>query len=164
MSQILAQVMLTEPLLGKRVLEIGCGIGLPSLVVKQRGGDITASDYHPLAESFLEENVLLNALEPIEFAAGNWAVDNLNLGEFDLIIGSDVLYEKQHIELLSAFISLHSSRSVEVVIIDPGRGSHRAFARAMEDLGFTHSWTDLKDYLNLGVKPKGFILRFHRQN
>jgi predicted nicotinamide N-methyase len=162
MGKILARVMLREPLAGKRILEIGCGIGLPSMVVKQLGGDITASDYHPLAEAFLLENTLLNDLAPIRFKTGDWHTANLGLGKFDLIIGSDLLYEHQHIALLSAFINHHSSSQVEVVIVDPGRGAHRAFAREMEHLGYTHSWTDLKDYPSEGIKPKGFILRFSR--
>ena len=162
MSKILARVMLQEPLEGRRILEIGCGIGLPSIVVKKLGGDITASDYHPLAQSFLLENTILNSLAPIRFKAGDWNTANLSLGKFDLIIGSDVLYEHQHIELISSFIDRHSSSQVDIVIVDPGRGAHRAFAREMERLGYMHSWTDLKDYPIEGIKPKGFILRFSR--
>lgn len=162
MSKILASVMLQEPLAGKRILEIGCGIGLPSIVIKQLGGDITASDYHPLAQSFLLENTILNSLTPIHFRSGDWNTLNLNLGTFDLIIGSDILYEHQHIALLSSFINHHSSHQVEIIIIDPGRGSHRAFAREMERLGYIHCWTDLTGYPDQGMKPKGFILRFSR--
>lgn len=40
------------PVENKRILEVGCGIGLPSLVLQQRGANITATDYHPLAEEF----------------------------------------------------------------------------------------------------------------
>ncbi|NJN88032.1 MAG: methyltransferase domain-containing protein [Leptolyngbyaceae cyanobacterium SL_7_1] len=162
MGEILAQVMLGELLKGKRILEIGCGIGLASLVIKQLGGDITASDYHPLAHSFLIENARLNFLAPILFNSGNWNTINPTLGTFDLIIGSDVLYEHQHIQLLSAFIDRHSSDPVNVIIVDPGRGSHRAFAREMERLGYDHIWSDLSDYPVQGVTPKGFILRFWR--
>ena len=32
---------------GKRILEVGCGIGLASLVLNHRPGDITATDHHP---------------------------------------------------------------------------------------------------------------------
>lgn len=156
--------MLQEPLARKRILEIGCGLGLPSIVVKKLGGDITASDYHPLAESFLRENTILNALEPISFQSGDWNHANLNREKFDLIIGSDVLYEHQHIKQLALFIDAHSNCRVEVVIVDPGRGKHRAFAREMERLGYQHVWTDLKDYSDRGNKLKGFILRFSRHS
>lgn len=162
MSKILARVMLQEPLEGRCILEIGCGIGLPSIAIKQLGGDITASDYHPLAQSFLLENTILNSLAPICFKTGNWNTANPSLGKFDLIIGSDILYEHQHIELISSFIDRHSNSRVDVIIVDPGRGAHRAFAREMQRLGYKHSWTDLKDYPDWGTKPKGFILRFSR--
>lgn len=162
MSKILAQIMLTEEIAGKRILEIGCGLALPSLVIKHLGGNITASDYHPLVASFLLENTLLNHLEAIAFQTGDWNLVNANLGEFDLIIGSDVLYERQHSKLLSRFINDHASSSVTIIIVDPNRGCHRAFAREMQDLGYQHSWTDLTAYCQNQIKPKGFILRFNR--
>ncbi|MGF1512973.1 MAG: methyltransferase [Elainellaceae cyanobacterium] len=160
MGKILAQVMAQENLDGRRVLEVGCGLALPSIVVKRLGGDITASDYHPLAQAFLLENTILNALSPIPFSPGNWDVEDTALGKFDLIVGSDILYERRHVEQTSLFIDQHCDRSGEVIVVDPGRGSHRAFARAMEGLGYSHSWTDLGDYPCEGVRPKGFILRF----
>lgn len=162
MSKILAKEMLQETFTGKRILEVGCGIGLPSIVVKQLGGDITASDYHPLAQSFLVDNAALNSLDPIRFRSGNWNTENLDLGKFDLIIGSDILYEHQHIELISSFINDHAHKRVDIVIVDPGRGSHRSFARAMGHLGYQHSWTNLVDYSEQGIQPKGFIFRFFR--
>jgi hypothetical protein len=48
-----------------RVLEIGCGLGLASLVLHRRGVNVTASDCHPLAGGFLRENLRLNALQPM---------------------------------------------------------------------------------------------------
>ncbi len=162
MSKILAQVMVKESLTGLRILEIGCGIALPSIVIKQLGGDITASDYHPLAQRFLVENAILNSLARISYKNGNWNSKSSGLGKFDLIIGSDVLYEQDHVELLSSFINLHASKSANVIIVDPGRGSHRTFAKVMERLGYMHTWTDLALYSEAGIRPPGFILRFVR--
>src|SRR5690606_15940506 len=45
----------------KKVLEVGCGLGLASLVGHRRGLQVTASDCHPLAEKFLRENLRLNS-------------------------------------------------------------------------------------------------------
>ena len=56
-SQVLADAMLRFDLGSKRVLEVGCGLALASLVVQRRHGDITASDCHPLAEAFLLDNL-----------------------------------------------------------------------------------------------------------
>ena len=49
-------------LANERVLEIGCGLALASMVCHRMGMDVTASDCHPLASDFLLENVRLNDL------------------------------------------------------------------------------------------------------
>jgi len=59
-AQKLADLMQTWVLKDKRVLEVGCGLGLASLVVHRREGNIIASDCHPLTETFLKANLLLN--------------------------------------------------------------------------------------------------------
>ena len=61
-SRVLASTVCQMELDGKRVLEIGCGIALTSIVLHQMGQDITASDYHPLAEEFLNINILNNSI------------------------------------------------------------------------------------------------------
>ena len=152
--------MLEEPLENRKVLEVGCGLALPSLVVKKRGGDITASDYHPLTERFLIGNAKRNSLEPIAYKAGNWNTDVSELGTFDLIIGSDLLYEPHHIDLLANFIDLHVKPKAEVIIVDAGRGSHRKFARAMQERGYSHIHCDLSDYSEGDKREKGCVLRF----
>jgi predicted nicotinamide N-methyase len=108
-AQKLADLMQTWELKGKRVLEVGCGLGLASLVVHRREGNITASDCHPLTETFLKANVLLNELPPLHYETGNWGRVNKGLGAFDLLIASDVLYERSHPAQLSGFIEEHAA-------------------------------------------------------
>ena len=57
---------------GERILELGCGLALASLVGHRRGADVTASDCHPLAPGFLAENLRLNALAPMKYRHGHW--------------------------------------------------------------------------------------------
>jgi ETFB lysine methyltransferase len=104
-GQVLSRHMLDFDIVGKRVLEVGCGIGLSSLLLNKRDCDITATDYHPEAGKFLAHNVALNNDKAIPFKRLDWADMNNDLGKFDLIIGSDLLYEQEHIELLSKFIN-----------------------------------------------------------
>src|SRR5659263_37074 len=103
-GRVLAHVMQTFELGGKRILELGCGLALASLVIHRRGGNITASDCHPLAAAFLLENLKLNRLPAMKYQSGNWSRSNPILGRFDLIIGSDVLYDRGQPEVLSQFI------------------------------------------------------------
>lgn len=135
-SLALADLMQCWDVGGSRVLEIGCGLGLASLVIHRRLGDVTASDNHPMVESFLVENLRRNCLPPMKFAIGNWGGANPWLGEFDLIVGSDVLYERDHSHQLAEFIRLHAAPHADVVIVDPNRGNRNAFARCLQTSGF----------------------------
>lgn len=146
----------------RRILELGCGLGLASLVVHRRGGNITASDCHPLTESFLSANLRLNRLPEIKYLTGDWTRPNPALGRFDLIIGSDVLYEPGQPQALSAFIALHSAPRAEVLIIDPDRGNRSAFRRYMEQLGFALTETRLATPLHDGAAYRGRLLHYRR--
>jgi predicted nicotinamide N-methyase len=137
-DEVLAHHMSDYDVNGKRILEVGCGIALASLVLNERKADITATDYHPETESFLKENVRINSGTPIPFECTGWADNASTLGRFDLIIGSDLLYEREHIQLLPDFIESHAKPVCEVIIVDPGRGHIAAFSKQMERLGFTH--------------------------
>lgn len=161
-GEVMAHLMMDFDIAGKRILEVGCGIGLTSLVLNQRKADITATDYHPEVEGFLEINTDLNKENAIPFIKTDWEASSDTLGKFDLILGSDLLYETEHIELLSNFINRHTKTQCEVIIVDPGRGQHARFSKKMIKLGYSHSQTkpENTDYLE---RPfKGQILRYSR--
>ena len=68
----LAERMALRPVnANERILEIGCGLALSSLVGHRRGANITASDCHPLAGEFLKENLRLNHLGPMNYRHGH---------------------------------------------------------------------------------------------
>ena len=71
-AHLAARLALRPVRLGERILEVGCGLALASLVGHRRGADVTASDRHPLAEHFLEENLRLNDLAPMKYRHGDW--------------------------------------------------------------------------------------------
>jgi predicted nicotinamide N-methyase len=133
----------------ERVLELGCGLGLASLVGHRRGADVTASDCHPLAASFLRENSRLNRLAPMKYRHGQWGSqplvrplhqeppDLLLAGLFDLIIASDVLYERDEAGHLANYINLHAAPLAEVWIVDPNRGNRAVFCKHMSALGYS---------------------------
>lgn len=135
-GRLLAQAMHRFDVAGKRVLELGCGIGLASLVLQRRGVDVVASDMHPLAEPFLAYNAALNALPAVHYRQLRWDVPLPALGHFDLIIASDVLYETGHAPLLAGVIQRHAHACAEVLVTDPGRGNSNHFGRLLAEQGF----------------------------
>ncbi|CAH8233267.1 hypothetical protein VAEKB19_4720001 [Vibrio aestuarianus] len=124
--------------------------------------NITATDYHPEVETFLNRNTQLNNRKKIAFERVDWADANSQLGLFDLIIGSDLLYEDQHTSLLAQFIQTHANPAYEIIIVDPDRGRKNKLSAKMNEYGFTsdHIRPDNTDYLE--QKFKGHILRFSR--
>jgi predicted nicotinamide N-methyase len=138
-GRVLAEAMSTFDIAGKRILELGCGLGLSSLVLQRRLADITASDHHPLAQSFLARNAKLNDLPEIVYRDLPWAEPDATLGLFDLIIGSDILYERGHAGVLAAMVLRHALPTAEVLITDPGRGNSGPFTSALAKQGYTVS-------------------------
>ncbi|MEW6078103.1 MAG: methyltransferase domain-containing protein [Thermodesulfobacteriota bacterium] len=161
-GEILAHLMVDYDCKGLRILEVGCGIGLASIVLNHRAMDITATDYHPEAGNFLRKNAELNEDKEIPFFCEGWDDIESKLGKFDLIIGSDLLYERHHIELLSGFIDGHSEKSCDVILVDPGRGNHASFSKKMVSLGYSHS-QEKPEHVDYLKEPfGGVILRYHR--
>lgn len=135
-GRLLAQAMQSFDIAGKRILEIGCGIGLASLVLQRRGADVVASDMHPLAEVFLAYNAALNGLPALHYRQMRWDTPLPSLGRFDAIVASDVLYERDSAEVLSAVVDRHAHARAEVLITDPGRGNSARFSQLLATHGF----------------------------
>ncbi|MFW1676760.1 class I SAM-dependent methyltransferase [Pontibacter sp. JAM-7] len=161
-SLVLAHYMSDYNTEGKRILEIGCGMALSSLMLNKRHDDITATDYHPEVERFLMRNTQLNGDDPIAFERVDWADPQDELGLFDLIIGSDLLYEDQHIKLLASFIERHAKPECEVILVDPGRGRKSKLGKQLEVWGYSHQYFKPEDTEYLEQVFKGDILRFWR--
>jgi predicted nicotinamide N-methyase len=145
----------------KRILEVGCGIGLTSLLLNHLQADITATDYHPEAEAFLRYNARLNADSLVPFVRTGWGDAKTDLGEFDLIVGSDLLYEDEHSELLANFIVQHCKPTAEIIVVDPGRGNQGKFSRNLAAHGFALETSRPLATDNLPAF-KGSILHFRR--
>ena len=146
----------------KRILEVGCGMALPSLLLNAKHADITATDQHPEAAAFLARNTALNQGAAIAFERTGWADHNDSLGLFDLIIASDVLYEHGQAELLAAFINAHARPVCEVIVVDPGRGRKSKLVNAMSALGYDCSYPLLPQPAESGRLFTGHILKFTR--
>ena len=188
---------------GERALEVGCGLALPSLVGHRGGMDVTASDVHPLASTFLRANLRLNHLGPMKYRHGGWsgalgrggvsAVSGARLsglcgavlpmpmprpvlmhppahrpssivrGRFDLVFGSDLLYERDGAMHLAGFVGRHTLPRSEVWIVDPDRGNRSAFNRLMAAMGFALTESRL-DRAAAGRLPayRGRLLEYRR--
>jgi predicted nicotinamide N-methyase len=161
-SHILANAVNEIEIKDRCILEIGCGLGLPSLVLQHRGANITASDHHPLSESFLDYNALLNELPAIPYIDLPWSNREEKLTRFDLIIGSDILYEPNHAQLLAGLIERIANPSAMVILSCPGRGYRNKFSRSLAQLGFTLTTTPTAFAEDEKAPFKGQLLTYQR--
>ncbi len=175
----LAERMAQRPVTSERILEIGCGLALSSLVAHRRGANVTASDCHPLTHAFLDQNTQLNDLQPIPYRHGLWGMaaireDGMPVrtqahdaplsGLFDLIVGSDILYERDDEGTLAQFIDEHAADNSEIWVIDPNRGNRSAFHKHMARVGFAMHEQVLDRAAHDGIDAyKGRMLTYTRQ-
>jgi predicted nicotinamide N-methyase len=80
---------------GLRVVELGCGLGLPSLVAASCGADATAVDWAEDAITLLRENAERNGLT-LRAERRDWREPWYE--HFDLALAADVLYERRNVE------------------------------------------------------------------
>jgi len=140
---------------GRRVLELGCGLGLPSLCAASLGAaTVTASDFHPDNRAFFLRNAELNGLTNIDYHPMDWRQPDLD-ARFDTILGSDLIYEKQMVDPLAQCATTLLAPQGIFLLADPGRTALQKVVTTMENLGFTWDLTPANDI---------WLLQFQRRD
>ena len=116
---------------GARVLELGCGLGLPSVVAARRGAQVTATDADPDAVVFAAHNLALNDLAG-EVVQADWraAQPLLDGAPWDLVLAADVLYLRHNVEALLRVLPKLIGRTGRALVADPSRAGGRDFTAA----------------------------------
>lgn len=118
---------------GKRVLELGAGVGFVGLVAAQLGGSVTLSDYHPAALQLCQTNAELNQISGVTVCKGDWRDWPEALCNFDLIVGADILYERT---LHPALTTLLARLGGTILLADPIRPAALEFVEKREAEGW----------------------------
>lgn len=124
----LARAVEMLPLGGARVLELGCGLGLPSFAAAIGGARVLATDWAPDAIALLGENARRNELGlRVEIVDWDEPEPLLREAPWDLVLAADVLYERRNAERL---LELLPALSREVLLADPSRPHAQLFLDA----------------------------------
>ncbi len=110
---------------GLRVVELGCGLAVPSIAAARAGAAVLATDACAEALTLAERNAHANDVR-IETAMVDWAEPDelVRRAPFDLVLAADVLYERVSVALL---LSLLPRLAPETWLADPGRPAAGAF-------------------------------------
>lgn len=134
---LLARTLASRALRGARVLELGCGLGLPSLAAALAGGRVVASDWAPDALEAVALNAERNELS-VDTVLSDWREPDALLarGPFDLVIAADVLYERRSVTPLTEVVQV---LDCEAWLADPGRPPAAQFVSDLQLAGFSAS-------------------------
>ena len=119
-----------------RTVEIGCGVGVVTTAAMKAGLDVLATDYYEPALEFTRANTCRNLSREARTRMVNWRELPPELGRFDLLLASDVLYEREYAGLLPRVFDKLLQFDGRAVIADPGRVSTPAFLYACKGAGF----------------------------
>ena len=136
-ARILAAHVATLDGAGERFLELGCGMGLVSTVAARRGFEVTATDYYVEATEFALVNAWLNDGGAVVGRHVDWRDMPTDLGRFQCVVASDVLYEPSHAELVAAAIDRTLASGGRAFVADPGRLAAPTFVSECGRRGLT---------------------------
>jgi predicted nicotinamide N-methyase len=85
------------------------------------GYDMLATDYYTDALAFTRANAWTNTGRSPDARMIDWRHFPADAGKFDLILASDVLYERTYAELIPGIVKKSLKRGGMAIIADPGR-------------------------------------------
>ena len=134
----LARHLAREDLSGRRAIELGCGVGLPSVVALARGAEVLATDHYEAALDFAVHNARTNLGREPRTALLDWHAPE-RLGTFDLLLAADVLYEQRSVTVLADLVPELLAPGGEALFADPRRKDAPLFLDLMAERGFPAS-------------------------
>ena len=160
-AHVLAEELLVRDLAGRRVIELGCGVGLPSIAASLLGATVLATDWYEEALDFTRANAVASGAR-VETLLVDWNAPPAALfthGGADLVIGADVLYEERNGPALAALLPRIVGPYGEVLIADPRRPHAGALLEPMVAAGWTHASEDVPHRVR--QDEAGPIIRLH---
>lgn len=125
-------------LAGKKVVEVGCGVGLPAMAALANSAEVTVTDHYEAALDFAAHNARENTGRSLSTAMLDWRKPETweGIGRFDVLLGGDVLYEPRNIVPLADVVEALLEPGGVALFADPGRREAGKFLEEMDRRGF----------------------------
>lgn len=147
---------------GRSLLELGCGAGLVATAAAIAGFRLCATDYYEDALRFTALNVAQHTGEMPETRLVDWRELPTDLGRFDVVVGSDVLYERSYGRLVARAVDITLTGGGEAVIADPGRIAAEEFMRDAAERGLRVVRDEQVPYVDGAIRQTIHLYRLRR--
>ena len=156
------EVLKSEWPQGCKGIELGCGLGLPGLAALAKGVDMTFTDYDATALRFVDENAKLNGFTGYRTLVLDWRQP---LAErFDLILASDLTYERRNLEpLIASFLAMLAPHGT-ILLADQNRPYAAEFCAQLKAAGFTYQTYAMEADVARGLDVTGTVYRIRHVN
>jgi len=152
---------------GRRVLELGCGLGVTAIAALRDGADLLVTDYAREALALCSLNALDQAGRQPRTLCVNWREPGATLhaseGGFPVVLAADILYESRDVEPLLALVERVVAPGGELWLAEPGRPPAGRFLESIGARGWIDEseecrgpWPDMED------NRKGIVVTIHR--
>jgi predicted nicotinamide N-methyase len=153
---------------GRRVLELGCGLGVTAVAALGAGADLLVTDYSLEALALCSLNTLDQVGIQPQTLRVNWRNTDMTMrgtvaGTFPVVLAADVLYESRDVEPLLSLVERVVAPSGELWLAEPGRPPAARFLQLIGARGWTDEseecsgpWPDPDD------NRKGIVVTVHR--
>jgi predicted nicotinamide N-methyase len=155
----LARHLSARDLAGARAIELGCGVGLPTILALARGASVLATDHYEAALDFTIYNAHTNVEREPRTVLLDWREPDIEgVGTFDLVLAADILYERKNAAALADLVPKLLAPGGEAIIADPRRDEASVFLEAMKGLGFE----DAMEEITVEQDVRGVKVLLHR--
>jgi predicted nicotinamide N-methyase len=120
----------------QRVLELGCGVGLPGLVARALGAEVWQTDHLAVALAVAALNAEQNNVAGINYFLADWR-EWSHSPQYDLILGTDILYARLRHFYLERIFYKNLAPGGSLLLSDPGRPQTLEFVTELEARGWT---------------------------
>ena len=138
-SLILAELLVSADGNGISLLELGCGCGVVSTSCTKAGFSVVATDYYPDALLFARANTWQNTGSILVTRHLDWRAIPSDLGIYDIVVASDVLYEPDYPALVAEVLARTLKPRGFALIADPGRDNAPRLAEECAKRGLNHA-------------------------
>jgi SAM-dependent methyltransferase len=162
-SVVLATRVAGEDGRGRRLLELGCGLGAVAVAAMRAGFDVLATDYYADALRFARANAWRALGREPRVRLLDWRDLPPDLGAYDAVVGADVLYERPYPALVARAIAHALAPGGEALIADPGRAAAAEFPARCGDHGLVVDASEVHQYADGDIRQTITIFQIRGQ-